>query len=454
MGSDIGGRLSQGSRRGGLSRRTLLKGAAAGAAATALVGPRTIVPVRAQDAAKVTFWTTFTEPDLSVLKGMVETYNKQAQGHQVELTQIPPAQVTDVTKLMTAVRGGTGPDVYHLDRFIVAQYAAAGLLQELNSLMGGNDVMANYIGFARDEATYNGKAYALPFDTDARALYYNVEMMKAAGADPAELDQKSDPITWDRLAELAAKLNEKDANGNYTKMGFIPWLNQGWHYTYGFSWGGSFYDAAACKVTPNDPKIVEAFKWVQDDCVAQGADAVSAFGSPSMQPGFDNSQHPFVLAKLGAQITGDWYLAQMKQYAPDLEYGVTWMPVPKKGDPSVTWAGGWSVVIPQGAKNVPDAWTFMQWMAGEPGQRLYTVGSSHLPTWSSLLDDASLFEGQHVFFAQLLKSAKNRPPLPVGAKYWDELTTAWQKVYLNQEAPDKALNEVAERVQADLQKFC
>src|SRR5688572_32591691 len=35
----------------------------------------------------------------------------------------PPAQVTDVTTLMTAVRGGTGPDLYLFDRFIVAQRA-------------------------------------------------------------------------------------------------------------------------------------------------------------------------------------------------------------------------------------------------------------------------------------------------------------------------------------------
>jgi multiple sugar transport system substrate-binding protein len=154
------------------------------------------------------------------------------------------------------------------------------------------------------------------------------------------------------------------------------------------------------------------------------------------------------------QITGDWVLAQMPQYAPDVDFGVTWMPVPKAGDASATWAGGWSVVIPQGAKYPEEGWTFMQWFAGEPGQRLYTTSSSHLPTIAALAEDDSLYDEGHKFFAGLLPTAHNRPPLPVGAKYWNELSVAWQKVYLNQAAPADALADVKEHVQPDLQRYC
>jgi hypothetical protein len=44
--------------------------------------------------------------------------------------------------------------------------------------------------------------------------------------------------------------------------------------------------------------------------------------------------------------------------------------------------------------------------------------------------------------------------LPVGAKYWNELTSAFQKIYLNQEEPASALATVKERVQPDLQRYC
>lgn len=453
MGSDALRDTSIGQMRSGrLSRRRFVATAAAmGLSATAISGALRQAPTSAQGGNVVTFWTTFTDPDLTILKGMVDTYNGQTTALKAQLVQIPPAQVTDVTKLMTAVRGGTGPDVYHLDRFIVAQRAADGLLQDLSSF--GAD-LSPYIAFARAEASFNGKPYALPFDTDVRALYYNKGMIQKAGVDPAELDSSKGPVTWDRVAEIAAKLDVKDSNGNYSQMGFIPWLNQGWHYTYGFSWGGKFFDQAKCEVSPDEQAIVDAFTWVQNYCNNLNADKVSAFGSPSMQPGFNPAQHPFHLGTLAMQITGDWEINQMKTYASSIDYGITWMPVPKAGDKSVSWAGGWSVVIPQGAKHPQDAWTFMQWMAGEPGQRIYTKQSAHLPTYQPLLSDASLYETRHQFFAQILPSAKNRPPLPVGAKYWDELTVAWQKTYLNQGKPADLLKTTKDRVNADLKQYC
>ena len=100
--------------------------------------------------------------------------------------------------------------------------------------MNGEDVLSGYLEFARNEAMFAGTPYALPFDTDARALYYNIDMLEAAGVDVSELDPENGPVSLARVGELAAQVDEKNAQGNYTKMGFIPWFEQGWHYGYGF----------------------------------------------------------------------------------------------------------------------------------------------------------------------------------------------------------------------------
>ncbi len=201
----------------------------------------------AQDVREVTFWTGHGEPDLSALEQIVENFNAEHDDVEVTLSQIPPTAETDVTRLMTAVRGGTGPDVYMLDRFIVAQRAADGLLQDLTPYMEGEDALAEHLEFARDEAMLAGVPYALPFDTDARALYYNIDMLEAARVDVGELDPENGPVSLARIQELAAKVDKKNAQGNYEQMGFIPWFEQSWHYTYGFSYGGDFYDAATCQ---------------------------------------------------------------------------------------------------------------------------------------------------------------------------------------------------------------
>jgi len=454
MGNDAFKDLVGQVRSSKLSRRQFMQRAAAlGVSATAVSGVLRAMPTRAQDAKEITFWTTFTDVDLQHLQAVVDPYNAQAQGHQIKLTQIPPAQVTNTTQLMTAVRGGVGPDVYLLDRFIVAQRAADGLLEDL-SAMGGDDIISGYIPFAKAEASYNGKVWALPFDTDDRALFYNMDLLTASGVDPKELDPANGPVTWDKVAELAAKVDKKDNNGNYTQMGFVPWANQGWHYTYGFSFGGNFFDQSSCQVTPDDPKIVDAFTWVQNYCKNLGADKVNAFAGPAEQPGADPHQNPFYAGTQAMVITGDWVIANVKQYAPDMKYGITYMPVPTAGMDSVTWAGGWSVVIPKGAKNTEEAWSFMQFFAGPDGQKIYTKVSNHLPTLSALASDSTLIASDHKFMADMLPTAKNRPPLPVGAKYWDELSSAWQKDYLDKGKPADLLKGVKDAVNKDLQKYC
>jgi len=436
-----------------IDRRRFLQGTAAlGVSATAISSALRTMP-SARAATEVTMWTTYTADGLANVQAMVDAYNAQSQAGQVKLVQVPPADVSDISKLMTAVRGGTGPDLYLLDRFIVAQSAATGILQDLSSL-GGDDVIKEYLPFAQAEASYNGKVWALPFDTDARALYYNKSLLSAAGIDPATFDQTNGPATWDQIAEAAAKIDQKDSNGNFTTMGFAPYIHEGWHYTYGFSFGGQFFDYTKCEVSPDDPKIVDAFTWVQNYCKNLGVDKVSAFSNPPNQPGANPAEHPFHTGNLGFWITGDWEIASIVQYAPDLEYGITWMPVGTAGDPSVTWAGGWSVVIPQGAKNVADGWDAVKWLCGPDGSRLYSTKSSHLSPLTALAADTELYTGEHAFFASMLPTAKNRPPLPVGNEYWVALGAAWDKNNLDQGAPADVLKAVKDHVDTDLKQYC
>ena len=453
------GELVRTMRSGRISRRHFIQRATAlGISATAISSALGANPslARAQEASTVTFWTTHTEPDLSALQMIVDGFNSENSDVQAELVQVIGDE-TDTTKLMTAVRGGTGPDVYMLDRFIVAQRAAEGVLQDLTEFIAGEDLSEVYIPFAWAEANFNGAPFALPFDTDARALFYNRGMLEAAGVDPAELDVANGPITFARLTEIANSLNETDQDGNFSRMGFVPHANQGWHYTFGFAFGGTFFDAATCQVTPDEAGVVAGHQWLYDYTAALDPQKVNAFAGPYVagEP-LPEEQDPFVTERVAFVITGDWFLNTLAKFAPELDYGVTVMPVPEEGGESATWAGGWSAVIPQGAQNPEGAWRFLQYFAGEPGQRVYTTETAHLPTINTLLADASLFEDEnHRFFAeQLLPTAKNRPPLPVGARYWDELTTAWQKIYLNEEEPAAALATAKERVQPDLDSFC
>jgi multiple sugar transport system substrate-binding protein len=378
----------------------------------------------------------------------------------VEIVQRPAADVEDSSGLITAVRAGEGPDVYLLDRFIVAERAAQGLLTSLTPLQEAagvdTDLSKTHVAFAAAEATYNGDAYAYPFDTDVRALFYNKDLLTASGVDVAELDYNNGPITFDRLAELADMVT-KDDGSNFTQLGFSPYFSQGWHYTYGFSWGGTFFDYDKCEVTPDNEQVVTSAQWVYDFCEQRGADKLYAFVQNAMRPGSAPTDSPFNQGRMAFMISGNWELAGIPKYAPDMDWSYTYIPVPKEGDDSATWAGGWSGVIPEGAKETEAAFKFLQYLCGPDGQTTYYKINNNIPTLLELQANKSLYSEDMLFFINnLVPVTHNRPPIPVGARYWSELTSAWEAIYLNQAQPADAYKQAKENTMADLDAggFC
>jgi multiple sugar transport system substrate-binding protein len=403
---------------------------------------------------EIVFWTSFTSPvDVDALKRIVNGFNEQSSDAQVTMIQVPGDE-TDVSKLMTAVRGGVGPDVYHLDRFTCSQRAADGVLQPLDKYVDSG-MEDRYLDFAWNEILYEGKPYGLPFDTDVRALYYRRDMLEKAGVDPDEMDPQNGPVTVARVREISLQVNQMEG-GNYRRIGFIPWFDQGFHYTWGFDFGGEFFDPESCEVTPTDPKVVEAFQVMFYDWAEEmGPEKVSRFidtyfPPPSPPP----AQHPFITGRLAMVVTGDFFLPIIDRYGKDIDYGVTYLPLPEGRDEPTTWSGGWSAVIPQGAQNPDAAYEFASYMCGEEAQRIYVEDTQHLPTLEKLLDEDDLYSEEHTFFKDLLPVSRSRPPLPVGAQYWDELTAAQESVTLNREEPQAALQNVKDRVQRRLERYC
>ncbi|MDR1637377.1 MAG: ABC transporter substrate-binding protein [Treponema sp.] len=407
--------------------------------------------------ANILYWAN--TDDTGVMRRLVEAYNATNPAQKVELVLVPGAE-TEVSKLMTAVRSGTGPDIYNLDRFTIGERAAGGLLEDITDYINKIDPNygKNFLAYAWAETQFKGRTFGIPNGTDTRALYWRKDLFREAGIDPDILDPKNGPIDVKTLQQIAGKLNVTDAQGNYTRVGFIPWatqIGQGWHYTFGYAFGGSFADVSAMKVTPTNPGVVAAFQYFYDVGKELEPQKIRTFISTYAPPNNPPQRNPFITGNLGILVHGSWFIRDLIQYAPDIEWGVTYIPVPKPGDQSATWAGGWSLVIPRGSKNIEGAVRFIMWMAGEQGQRLRCgfENKAYLPTWQPILNDDSLFAPQYSFVRNLLGVTKSRPVLPVGAYYWDQLSIAMEEVWTNTKTPMEALRVVETQTQAQLDRF-
>ncbi|GCE17708.1 hypothetical protein KDK_15080 [Dictyobacter kobayashii] len=268
------------------------------------------------------------------------------------------------------------------------------------------------------------------------------------------MDPSNGPVTIDKLWSIAQKLNKTDSKGNYTQLGFIPWAGEGEHATWALDFGAKYYNQQTCQVTLTEPAIMQAYqdytKWAQQLNYSKVDTFLATYQPPNAPP----SQTPFLTGHLALSIDGNWNISNLTQYAPKLNYGITYLPVQQQGDKPFTWSGGFALVMPKGAPNSEGGYRFMHFMTGEEGQHIYAQVTQHLPTWKSLYNDQSFFAGQQKFFGNLMQYSHSRVPLPVGAQLWDAMTTAQQDVLLGNKSPQQALSEAQARIQPQMQQFC
>ncbi|KFC69708.1 Various polyols ABC transporter, periplasmic substrate-binding protein [Devosia sp. LC5] len=103
---------------------------------------------------------------------------------------------------------GTAADVIQMDSFMVSELASAGYLQPLDEQAAGWDQYQYYMKGLLEVASYDGKVYALPTDTDVRMLWYSKPNFEKAG-----IPMPWEPKSWADILDAAQKL--KDAGVEY-----------------------------------------------------------------------------------------------------------------------------------------------------------------------------------------------------------------------------------------------
>ncbi|MET9020261.1 ABC transporter substrate-binding protein [Actinopolymorpha sp. NPDC004070] len=405
---------------------------------------------------KLLVWTQLGgERELKAQNLVIDAFEKANPGVKVQIVPKSGQFTGDSAALIAAVRGNTPPNVYIIDRFTTAQAASVGLFEDLQPRIDrdGEKLRSKYLPYAADEATYKGDMYALPFDTDVRGLMYNKKTLRDAGIDPEVLDPKNGPPTIAEVIALGKKMDKKDKRGNYTRMGFIPWDGQAFHATWAIINRAQWFDDKTCELTLNSPGWTKAMQdfadWAKEFDYSRVQTFLATYRPPNQPP----TQSPFYTGHIGMAVDGNWSIGSIKEYAPKLDYGVTYLPVPKKGDKPLTWAGGFGLTMPKGAPNQDLTWKFMKFMAGEQGQRIYAKSASKIPTWQSLVDDKSV-TGDQGIFPSMVKFTTSRPPLPVGAQISDSMDAAQQAVLLGDSTPKEALSIAQDRAGPQMKQFC
>lgn len=393
-------------------------------------------------------WHTWGEgPGLEALSEAAKRYNETNDKNVTVDVSFVASQSSGNTstmdKLMASIAAGNPPQIAMLDNFQIATWAAQDALVGLDELMADTEMnMDDIYEWALAGSLYQGKTYSIPYNGDARALFYNKDLFEAAGLDP-----ESPPATIDELMEMAKTLTQRDGS-NYKQVGFVPWFKAGKPvYTWGWSFGGDFYDAETNTLTINNPKNIEALQWEVDFAKEMGGQDFVNYAS-SMG---DGAEDPFISGQLAMVVRGQFDIANIAVYNPDLNYGIA--PIPSKvAGENITWSGGWGFTIPRGATNQEASMDFLKFMLSQEAQETLVSTTSFSPV-KSISEEMYKDDERMTVFMDMLPKSFVRPPVPVGQQLWDGLNTALDTALNGGDTAENLLNALNESMNAELQKF-
>lgn len=397
-------------------------------------------------------WSRMTNIAQESIKEIIDIYNeKNNKGIEVEFVYIAQTQGSQADeKLLTAVAGGTPPALHYADRFTVPQFAHEGFFTNITDLAEGAGVTKElYFDFAWEETVYKGDIYALSFDTDTRALWYNKDIMAEAGLDP-----ESPPTNIEELRQATEALTIRDDNGIVDRYGFNPIYDQAWLYTWGFGFGGEFQDGDG-RITFAHENNIAAMEFVKSFIDEIGVEDIDAMLAACAGGNCSGENDYFWTDQSAMTCSGNWKVAQHHRYKPDTNYGVVPMPGPDGPAPHASWAGGWSWAVPKGFENVAAAFDACFFLCGDEGQLKYNKDTFHIPTIKSAAEDPFFRDDPlHAVFMDLLPVSHARPPIPLGSKLWDLQVKAFRdEIPHGSKTPEQALLDIDEEINAELEEI-
>jgi multiple sugar transport system permease protein len=375
----------------------------------------------------------------------------------------------DAQRLLCAVAGDVPPDVVWFDRFAIGEWAGRGALQDLLPYIKAQPPddpnrldLSEYYQWAIQETSYrrpgsNDEAgiFGIPLGVDMRVLFCNCDLLRQEGlVDPKTKDPRP-PRTWEELREYANALTRyrrpNDKNSGLARLGFAPNFGNSWLYMYAWQAGGEFMNADRTKVTLDSPPVVRALRYMADVYDELGGFAqVEGFRSGFQQGELD----PFLQGRVAMKIDGIWYMEQIADWRPNMDFTVVGAPIPAErlaaGFKPITWGGGFSLVIPKTARNKEGAWRLIQYLCSKPvvmqleqGRREQkeSQGRIYLPGIQSnrvVLEGLiakyidgnpkipKRFQEAYAVIKQMMPHTLYRPVTPVGQLLWNQHVKAYE----------------------------
>ena len=323
---------------------------------------------------KIVFWHSMGSATGELIQEICNEFN--ASQDEVEVECIYQGDYnTAGTKLQAAASGNAEnlPHVVQIEITRVGMYAAADMLLDLKPYADADknfDVNALYPG-VMDFSWYDGKLVSLPNGRSVPVMYYNKDMLKAAGYDKA-------PTTWTEFVDAATKCTKDGVVGYGCPVG------DSWYYlALMLTAGGQIYNEAGNNIgfyeNGSGAKALQLWKDMQDAGILYLPEGEDYASNSALRNAFMAGSCAITMQS-SAQYRG---LADNSEF----EVGVAYIP---KDSTYAAIPGGSNIVAFDGKSEAENeaTWKFMSYLCSADVAGKYAAGTGYLPTSDAALNSA------------------------------------------------------------------
>jgi multiple sugar transport system substrate-binding protein len=329
--------------------------------------------------------------------------NVEVVGWDVQLDRIKNAAVS-----------GQGPDVTQAGTTQVPFFAALGGFEDLSSRIseiGGKSAYAPGVWQTTQLQGQDG-TYAVPWFTEARAIYYRKDVLEKAGIDPATAftDTNAFQQTLRTIKEKVPEIGGKPISpfGMPGKKAFDLV-----HHVMPFVWdnGGAELSDDASKSTINSAEAEKGVDFVAQ-LVKQGL-----FDKSMLERDGTQVENQFKGGRLAVWIGGPWVLSTITRTddknwvkAARDNVGVAAMPSGPAGK-AFTFVGGSNLMMYKSSKNKNEAWALMKYLSGDGVQKSYADLLSFFPARLAPQEQVGNSDDNHKAFYSAIKQGRTYAPI-------------------------------------------
>jgi len=308
-------------------------------------------------------------PSIPVNEAIIAEFEATHPNVKITFDHAPHANFEQ--KVLTAFAGGQGPDVFWAGDWMVPQFLASGIIAPVDPTAFGvatqEEFEALFEPGSLDAFKADGKIYTGGIsEYNTFSLIYNVDALVEAGIEPLPKDR---PITWEELADIAARLTVKEGD-------VITRIGLAWPFTVPI-WtvliqepmlrqkGGELITPEGMPDFTQEP-MVAVMTYLQQ---LRKAEAIDPATYTDLLQDFANGRSAMIFG-------GPWAVAPLKTMNPDLNWDIA--PLPQFADAvervTTLYAWAWFVSAKSSPEKQKAAWEFVNLLTSKQREWWEKVG--------------------------------------------------------------------------------